>query len=110
MHSPMPQTKERNAQGTAVPSSGRRSSRQRNQTKPAENTAREQRARGKPFRKGVSGNPAGRPKGIRNRATILLEAITDDDLQAIVMKVIEKAKAGDLIATKLIFDRVVTVR
>ncbi len=71
-----------------------------------ENTAREQRPRGKPFPKGVSGNPAGRPKGTRNRATVLLEAITDDDLHAIVTKVIEKAKAGDLIAAKLIFDRV----
>jgi hypothetical protein len=73
---------------------------------PAENTAQKQRPRGKPFAKGVSGNPAGKPKGVRNRATALLEAIADEDLLAIVTKIVAKAKAGDLIAAKLILDRV----
>jgi hypothetical protein len=72
----------------------------------AENTARMQRGRGRPFRKGTSGNPAGRPSGVRNRATILLEAIADEDLNAIATKVVAMAKAGDLTAAKLIFDRV----
>jgi hypothetical protein len=36
----------------------------------------------------------------------MLEAIGDDDLRAIVAKIVEKAKAGDLVAAKLIFDRV----
>jgi Family of unknown function (DUF5681) len=73
---------------------------------PTENSAQKQRTRGKPFRKGLSGNPAGKPKGVRNRASVLLEAIGDDDLQTILSTIISKAKAGDLVAAKLIFDRV----
>lgn len=73
----------------------------------ANKTARKQRGRGggRPFQPGRSGNPKGRPAGRRNKATLLLEAITDSDLEAIQAKVIEKAKAGDLTAAKLIFDR-----
>ena len=40
----------------------------------ADNTAREQ--RGRPFRTGLSGNPAGRPPGSRNRATLAVEALS----------------------------------
>ncbi|MHC2433137.1 hypothetical protein ACVMB0_000512 [Bradyrhizobium sp. USDA 4451] len=36
---------------------------------------------------------------------MLLEAVTDADLEAIQAKIIDKAKAGDLAAAKLIFDR-----
>jgi hypothetical protein len=36
----------------------------------------------------------------------LLEAIQDSDLAAIIIMVVEKAKAGDLAAAKLILDRV----
>jgi len=53
----------------------------------------------------ASGN-SGRPRGVRNRATVLLDAITHDDLKAIMTKIVEKAKAGDLAAAKLIFDRI----
>lgn len=63
------------------------------------------RARGKPFVSGQSGNPKGRPPGSRNKATLLLEAISDSDLEAILAKVIDKAKAGDLTAAKLLWDR-----
>jgi hypothetical protein len=74
----------------------------------AGNAAAKQRRRGpgRPFEPGQSGNPAGKPRGTRNRATVLLEAIPDDDLQAIVTKLVEKAKSGDVVAAKLIFDRV----
>jgi hypothetical protein len=106
MYSPIAQKNSSNVRSTAVLGARGHSGQRRDQTMSAENAAQEQRPRGKPFPKGVSGNPAGRPKGIRNRATVLLEAITDDDLHAIVLMVIEKAKAGDLIAAKLIFDRV----
>ena len=50
----------------------------------ADNTAGSQQPRGRPFKKGESGNPAGRPKGTRNRASAMLETIAEDDLWAIV--------------------------
>jgi hypothetical protein len=46
-----------------------------------------------------AGNP-GRPKGSRNRASALLDAIADGELQAIVEKVVAKAKDGDLAAPR----------
>ena len=48
------------------------------------------------------GNPFG-ARAARLR-TALLEAVTDEDLQAIVRTVAEKAKAGDLVAVKIILD------
>ena len=39
----------------------------------ADNTAEIQ--RGRPFEKGVSGNPTGRPRGSRNATTLALEAL-----------------------------------
>jgi Family of unknown function (DUF5681) len=73
----------------------------------AENSAQEQRKRGRPFPKGVSGNPAGKPKGMRNKATLLLAAISEDDLTAIIDKLVAKAKSGDLTAIKILLDRLV---
>jgi uncharacterized protein DUF5681 len=76
----------------------------------AENAAREQGPRGKPFRKGVSGNPAGKPKGTRNRATMLAEQLLDGEAEAIVRTVLEKAKRGDMIALRLCLDRILPPR
>jgi len=61
------------------------------------------------FQKGKSGNPAGKRPGTRNRATLLLEAIKDADLAAIVAKIVEKAKGGDAVAAKLLLDRIAPV-
>lgn len=77
---------------------------------PAENSAQEQRPRGKPFRKGVSGNPAGKPKGSRHRATMFAEQLLDGEAEAIVRRVIEKAKNGDPIALRLCLDRILPPR
>ena len=48
-----------------------------------------------PFEKGESGNPAGRPRGSRNRATLLMEGLLADDAEAIGRKAIAMTKQGD---------------
>ncbi|MGA8155825.1 MAG: DUF5681 domain-containing protein, partial [Rhodoplanes sp.] len=58
----------------------------------AENTAPKQRVR--PFRPGTSGNPRGRPKGARNRATVTAETLLDGEAEAISRKLIDKALEG----------------
>ncbi len=78
----------------------------------AENAAAKQRRRGpgKPFQPGQSGNPAGKPKGTRHRATMLAEQLLDGEAEAMVRKVVEKAKQGDMIALRLCLDRIVPPR
>ena len=62
------------------------------------------------FKKGQSGNPDGRPKGARNKATLLIEQLLDDDAKAIGEKAIELAKAGDSTALRLCLDRIAPPR
>jgi|RhiMetdeSRZDD1v2_1073273.scaffolds.fasta_scaffold00142_6 hypothetical protein len=72
-----------------------------------ENTNEKQIRRGNPlWQAGVSGNPAGRPPGARNRATIAAEALLDDEVETIVRKAIDLAKAGEMAAIRLVMDRV----
>src|SRR5215216_6798668 len=54
---------------------------------------------------GVSGNPAGKPKGARNKTTLAMEALLDGDAEAITQKAIELAKGGDITAIRLCLDR-----
>ena len=63
-----------------------------------------------PFQKGESGNPAGRPRGARNRTTVLLENLLAEDAEAIARKAIELAKAGEIAALRMCLDRLVPVR
>ena len=65
---------------------------------------------GKPFRPGQSGNPAGKPKGTRHRATMLAERLLDGEAEAMVRTVIEKAKQGDMVALRLCLDRILPPR
>jgi hypothetical protein len=78
-----------------------------------ENTGRKQaeaRAEAGKFAPGVSGNPAGRPKGARNRATMLAQELLDDDGEAIMRKAIEQAKAGEPVALRLCIERILPRR
>ena len=58
------------------------------------------------FKKGQSGNPNGKPKGARNKATLAAEALLDGEAEAITRKAIEKAKAGDMMAIRLCLERI----
>jgi hypothetical protein len=59
------------------------------------------------FQKGKSGNPAGRPKGSKNRATLLAIAAMEGELDAVVRKIIEAAKSGDMTAARLVVDKLI---
>jgi Family of unknown function (DUF5681) len=62
------------------------------------------------FPPGVSGNPAGRPPGARNKATVLAEKLMSDDAEAVTRAVIEAAKGGDMVAARIVLDRIVPSR
>ena len=62
------------------------------------------------FQKGQSGNPSGRPRGSRNRATILFQNVLEDDAEAIARKAVELAKAGDIAAIRICLDRLAPAR
>jgi hypothetical protein len=66
--------------------------------------------RGRPFQAGQSGNPTGRPKGARNKATIAVEALLGNEAEALTRKVIELALGGSLPAIRLCFERLLPPR
>jgi hypothetical protein len=75
---------------------------------PTETTVPKQ--RGRPFQKGHSGNPQGRPPGARNAATVIAEQLLDGEAATITRKAIELAKQGDLTALRLCLERIVPPR
>ena len=58
------------------------------------------------FQKGQSGNPAGRPRGARNKHTIVAEKLFAEDAEALIKVAIDLAKAGDIAALRLCLDRI----
>ena len=58
------------------------------------------------FKPGESGNPDGRPKGDRNKATIAAESLLAGEADELTRKVIEMAKAGDRVALRICMERV----
>jgi F420-0:gamma-glutamyl ligase len=59
------------------------------------------------FKKGSSGNPAGRPKGSLNKYTELSRELLSENGVLIVSKVIEKAMEGDVACLKMCMDRII---
>jgi F0F1-type ATP synthase gamma subunit len=62
------------------------------------------------FQKGQSGNPAGRPRGSRNKMTVLMQNLLEGEAEAIARKAIEMAKAGDMAAIRVCMDRLASIR
>lgn len=66
--------------------------------------------RGRPFQKGQSGNPAGKPKGTRNRTTVIAQGLIDNEAEALVRKVVEMALNGDLACLRICLERLVPTK
>jgi hypothetical protein len=62
------------------------------------------------FLPGQSGNPAGRPRGSRNKKTLALEALLDGESEALMQRLIDLAKMGDDLAIRLCVDRMLAPR
>ncbi len=58
------------------------------------------------FVKGQSGNPKGKPKGVRHTATQITYALIEGNLQGVLETVLERAKNGDMTACRMILDKV----
>ena len=62
------------------------------------------------FQQGQSGNPEGRPKGARNKATVAAETLLDDESETITRRCIDLALEGDSTALRLCLSRILPVR
>jgi hypothetical protein len=62
------------------------------------------------FQKGQSGNPAGRPRGSRNKASVRMQEMLEQKAEQLVNKVVEMAIAGNIGALRLCLDRIVPAR
>lgn len=58
------------------------------------------------FKPGESGNPAGRPKGSKNRMKLLAEQLIGNKAKLIVKKVIDMALNGNEACLKMCMDRI----
>jgi hypothetical protein len=59
------------------------------------------------FQKGQSGNPAGRPRGSRNKASIRMQELLEQKAEQLVNKAVDMAVAGNIGALRLCLDRLV---
>ena len=62
------------------------------------------------FRKGRSGNPKGRPMGVRNKATEAAELVLDGEAEALTRKAVERALEGEASALRLCLERIIPPR
>ena len=67
------------------------------------------RVRGQPFEKGRSGNPAGRRRGSRNRATLAAAVPLEGESEALTRKAVELALGGDPVALRVCIERILPV-
>jgi hypothetical protein len=69
-----------------------------------DNTAKKQ--RGKPFARGKSGNPAGKPPGTLNKATLAAQTLLDGEAEALTRKAVDLALEGSMAALRLCLERI----
>jgi len=62
------------------------------------------------FQPGKSGNPRGRSRGSRNRATLLAASLLEGQAQDLVQQAIGLALAGDVVALRLCVERILAPR
>ena len=72
-------------------------------TKKTENSSPKQ-IKGR-FKKGMSGNPSGRPRGLRNKTTRAVMAMLEAESGSVTRALIASAKQGDSTALRIIVDR-----
>ena len=66
--------------------------------------------RGRPFARGQSGNPAGKPVGARHATTRAVEALLEGEADALTRKAVGMALGGDGPALRLCLDRIAPPR
>jgi hypothetical protein len=59
------------------------------------------------FKPGKSGNPCGKPRGALNQTTRAALEVLGGDLEAITQECIKQAKEGNLMAVKLVLDKLI---
>lgn len=57
------------------------------------------------FKKGKSGNPSGKPKGARHKASMMAEMLFENEITAVCQQVIDQAREGSMQAARIILDR-----
>jgi hypothetical protein len=57
------------------------------------------------YQKGQSGNPAGRPRGSRNKATLAAESLLEGELERLTREAIDRAMDGDPLLLRLCITR-----
>ena len=62
------------------------------------------------FKKGQSGNPAGKKPGTRNKTTVALETLLDGEADNLTRKAIKMALEGDATMMRLCIERVIPAR
>jgi len=62
------------------------------------------------FQPGQSGNPAGKAKGTRHKATMAAEALLDGEAEGLTRKAVEMALAGDGPALRICLERILPPR
>ncbi len=57
------------------------------------------------WKKGQSGNPAGKPRGARNKATLMVLSLMEQGAEEITKAVVDAARGGDLSAARMVLER-----